>query len=46
MKHEPAKFFVAWTMQAVWVWVTLMPVLIVNSMRTPPPLQAWDAIGR
>lgn len=45
MKHEPAKFFVAWTLQAVWVWVTLLPVLIVNSMPAPAALRPWDAVG-
>lgn len=32
-------------MQAVWVWVTLLPVLVVNGSRSPLPLGALDAVG-
>ena len=27
------KFFAVWTGQALWVWVTLLPVLVLNGTR-------------
>ncbi|KXZ45094.1 hypothetical protein GPECTOR_58g543 [Gonium pectorale] len=45
IKNSPGKFFVAWTMQAVWVWVTLLPVLFINGAKAATPLRALDAIG-
>ncbi|GLC65793.1 hypothetical protein PLESTF_000340600 [Pleodorina starrii] len=45
VKDKPATFFVYWTMQAVWVFVSLLPVLFINGGRTAAPLTALDAIG-
>ncbi|KAG2438330.1 hypothetical protein HYH02_011026 [Chlamydomonas schloesseri] len=45
VKHQPGKFFVYWTMQAVWVFVTLLPVLCINGGRSPVPLGPLDALG-
>ncbi|EFJ39292.1 hypothetical protein VOLCADRAFT_78418 [Volvox carteri f. nagariensis] len=45
VKEQPAKFFVYWTMQAVWVFVSLLPVLFVNGARSTAPLAALDALG-
>ncbi|MEW5302236.1 MAG: hypothetical protein WDW36_005038 [Sanguina aurantia] len=42
VRDRPATFFVYWTMQAVWVWVTLLPVLLINNLAAPLAL-AWRA---
>ncbi|KAG2429602.1 hypothetical protein HXX76_010835 [Chlamydomonas incerta] len=45
VKEQPGKFFVYWTMQAVWVFVSLLPVLCINGGRSPVPLGPLDALG-
>ncbi|GLI66250.1 hypothetical protein VaNZ11_010000 [Volvox africanus] len=45
VKDKPATFFVYWTMQAVWVFVSLLPVLFVNGAAKAAPLRALDALG-
>jgi steroid 5-alpha reductase family enzyme len=45
-KNEPGTFFVYWTLQAAWAWVTLLPVLLVNeAARAHPGLRWTDALG-
>ncbi|CAL5223231.1 g5710 [Coccomyxa viridis] len=44
-KKQPLKFWVFWTLQAVWVWVTLLPVMILNGCAHNPSLWASDVIG-
>jgi steroid 5-alpha reductase family enzyme len=39
------KFFVVWTGQAVWVWVTLLPVLILNATERNPGIRWSDIVG-
>ena len=39
------KFLVYWTMQAVWVWVTLLPLLLLNSTDFNPGLRWTDVVG-
>ena len=39
------KFFVVWTGQAVWVWVTLLPVLILNATERNPGFRWSDIVG-
>ena len=39
------KFFIVWTGQAVWVWVTLLPVLILNSTERNPGFRWSDVVG-
>ncbi|KAG2488490.1 hypothetical protein HYH03_012994 [Edaphochlamys debaryana] len=45
IKHKPGTFLVAWTAQAVWVFLTSLPVLIINGMPSTRPLGPIDAIG-
>ena len=33
---DAVKFWVFWTLQAVWVWVTLLPVMILNGCANNP----------
>ena len=43
--NHAVKFFVVWTGQAVWVWVTLLPVLILNATERDPRLRWSDVVG-
>ncbi|KAL4623686.1 hypothetical protein GN956_G18681 [Arapaima gigas] len=45
VRDNPGTFFVYWTMQALWVFVTLLPTLILNSERRDKPLGARDYVG-
>jgi hypothetical protein len=38
--------FKFWTIQGVWVFVTLLPTLLLNAERRDPPLGRQDYIGR
>lgn len=38
-------FLVLWLVQGVWVFVTLLPVLLLNTMPTPPSLLWSDVAG-
>jgi steroid 5-alpha reductase family enzyme len=42
---KPAKFFVYWTLQAVWIYVTLLPVIVLNGTQRNKGLWASDIIG-
>lgn len=44
VKHQPGTFFIYWTMQAMWVFVTVMPVLIINTSPVSVPLK-WVDVG-
>eukprot|EP00878_Enallax_costatus_P020652 GHUV01021840.1.p1 GENE.GHUV01021840.1~~GHUV01021840.1.p1 ORF type:complete len:234 (+),score=54.99 GHUV01021840.1:1245-1946(+) len=46
-KHKPFTFWIYWTMQAVWVYTTLLPVLLLNtsSLGGPAALIWSDIIG-
>lgn len=44
-KEDPSLMFTFWTMQAVWVWISLWPTMIVNTARTRKPLHCRDFIG-
>jgi hypothetical protein len=35
---DAVKFWVFWTLQAVWVWVTLLPVMILNGNANNPSM--------
>jgi len=45
VKHRPGVFLFYWTMQAVWVWVTSLPVLMINTAAAGRPLRWYDAFG-
>jgi len=41
VKTRPGIFFIYWTVQAVWVIVTALPVLLVNSINDRNPEFEW-----
>jgi len=44
-KEEPSTFFKFWTIQGVWVFVTLLPTLMLNVTETDRPIGRLDYIG-
>ncbi|XP_066564349.1 uncharacterized protein LOC136752723 [Amia ocellicauda] len=45
VRDDPGTFFTYWTVQAVWVFVTLLPTLILNTERRDLPLGGRDYLG-
>uniref|UniRef100_A0A383WPW5 Uncharacterized protein n=1 Tax=Tetradesmus obliquus TaxID=3088 RepID=A0A383WPW5_TETOB len=47
IKQQPFRFWIFWTMQAVWVFTTLLPVLLLNSssLGGPAALLWSDVVG-
>jgi len=45
IKQTPSRFFVAWTLQGLWVFITLLPTLMVNQSKSVRPLGLRDYIG-
>ena len=45
IKHDPSKFFVAWTLQGLWVFVTMLPTLMLNESDRRQPIKTQDWIG-
>lgn len=45
VRDSPGTFFVYWTIQAVWVFMTLLPTLMLNSERRDVPLGTRDYVG-
>ena len=45
IKQDPARFLVAWTLQALWVCLTLGCALAALTTDHPQPLGAWAAAG-
>lgn len=45
IKGNPPRFFVAWTLQGVWCFVTALPLLILNQAVDSNPLGMMDYIG-
>ena len=44
-RDSPATFFVFWSIQGIWVWITLLPSLILNTEKRDPPLATRDYLG-
>ncbi|XP_023660744.1 uncharacterized protein [Paramormyrops kingsleyae] len=45
VRDNPGTFFIYWTMQALWIFVTLLPTLVLNGERRDKPLGAQDYVG-
>ena len=45
IKQVPRRFFTAWTIQGFWVFITLLPTLLLNDNPRDKPLGAQDWIG-
>ena len=45
VKNDLPKFGVFWFMQGVWVFASLLPVLMLNSEATQPTLSILDSVG-
>ena len=46
LKTSPIRFLVPWTIQGLWVFLTMIVVIVINSQAEPAPeLGIWDAIG-
>ena len=44
-RDSPSTLFIYWTIQGIWVFVTLLPTLILNSERRTVPVGQRDYIG-
>ena len=44
-KHDPAKFLIFWSLQGLWVFVTLLPTLALHSSNLNPAFGLKDFIG-
>ena len=46
LKTSPIRFLVPWTIQGLWVFLTMIVVIVINSQAgTAPALGIWDALG-
>ena len=46
LKTSPIRFLVPWTIQGLWVFLTMIVVIVINSQAdTAPALGLWDALG-
>lgn len=45
VKDKPMRFWFSWTMQGIWVFVTLLPLLVLNNREEDCPLTTWDYVG-
>jgi len=45
VRDKPSQLFIFWTIQGVWVLLTLLPVLILNSKKDDIPVDNLDRIG-
>ncbi len=46
LKTSPVRFIVPWTLQGLWVFLTMSVVVVINSQSGPSPdLSIWDGMG-
>ena len=46
LKPSPIRFLVPWTLQGLWVFLTMIVVIVINSQAdSAPALGIWDGIG-
>ncbi|XP_053564325.1 uncharacterized protein LOC128654441 [Bombina bombina] len=45
VRENPGTFFIYWTMQGIWIFVTLLPSLILNLEKHDKPLGLRDYFG-
>ena len=46
LKTSPIRFLVPWTLQGLWVFLTMIVVIVINNQdNTSPALGVWDWIG-
>ena len=46
LKTSPARFIIPWTLQGLWVFLTMSVVIVINSQSGPAPnLSIWDGLG-
>ena len=46
LKTSPIRFLVPWTVQGLWVFLTVFVVIVINSQSGPAPaLGIWDGLG-
>ena len=46
LKTSPIRFLVPWTVQGLWVFLTMIVVIVINSQAgSAPALGIWDGIG-
>ena len=45
VRDKPLMFMVYWTIQAVWIWITLLPSMMLNSKKKDAPLGTRDYTG-
>lgn len=46
LKTSPVRFVIPWTLQGLWVFLTMSVVVVINSQSGPSPdLSIWDGMG-
>ena len=46
LKTSPIRFLVPWTLQGLWVFLTMIVVIVINTQAdTAPALGIWDGVG-
>ena len=46
LKTSPVRFIIPWTLQGLWIFLTMSVVIVINTQSGPAPdLSLWDGIG-